>query len=203
MRRFVVLLAALSALLAPLALAAPAAAGGPTSVLLVDPESGHTGALYLSDPDYALLEQQLQSDPQGDPQKVDESLGDRGQGASVTVTWMIHDVSVWRVDRIFYSAPDGPWVLSQANLDGGDPFSVVGVWHRPASAVQLRAMLDRIVLRPESRPAATRVATTTVTATAAAPLPAAAAPAARPGPRPAVGCGVCWVWPRARCSPCW
>ena len=203
MRRFVVLLAALSALLAPVALAAPAAAGGPTSVLLVEPGTGRTGSLYISDPDYALLEQQLQSDPQGELQKVDESLGDRGQGASVTVTWLIHDVSIWRVDRIFYSAPDGPWVLSQADLDGGDPFTVVGVWHRPASAVQLRAMLDRIVLQPGTRTAvATKLATTTVTTTAAAPLPAVAAPPTAEAPTGGWVWG-CWGWPQAPYSPCW
>ncbi len=189
MRRFVILLAALSALAAPVALAPTAAAGGPTSVLLVDPTTGRTAALYITDPDYALLEQQVAAEPQGEPQKVDESLGDRGQGEAVTVTWLIHDVSVWRVDRIFYTAPGGTWVLTQTAIDGRDPFAVTGFWHRPASAVQLRAMLDRIVFEPAVRTAVTtRVATTTVTA-AAPVVPAAAAAPTGPG-----GANGGWLW---------
>ncbi|MFN0281424.1 MAG: hypothetical protein ACKVZ6_05580, partial [Kineosporiaceae bacterium] len=40
---------------ASVALAAPGAAGGPTSVLLVDPATGRTAALYATDAEYQRL----------------------------------------------------------------------------------------------------------------------------------------------------
>ncbi|MGI8644742.1 MAG: hypothetical protein ACR2JD_00210 [Nocardioides sp.] len=34
-------------------------------------------------------------------------------GIHLNVTWLAHDVSVWRSDRLVLDAPGGPWLVTQ------------------------------------------------------------------------------------------
>lgn len=105
----------LAALLLP---AVPAHAGGPTSVLLAAPGASAT-ALYHTDPEYDELRRLVGIAPAADA--ATSSRGDsrpeaaHRAGPYVTVTWLIHDVDVWRVDRIYYEAPGGPWIYTETD----------------------------------------------------------------------------------------
>ncbi|MGW5738267.1 MULTISPECIES: hypothetical protein [Streptomyces] len=88
--------------------APPAVAGGPTSVLVVSPESGQSSALYVSDKEYVQLERGL-----GTLGEIDKGRPEQPPGLSmseeshqINVTWMLHDVRPWRVDRA-YAVPPG------------------------------------------------------------------------------------------------
>lgn len=147
-----------------------ARAGGPTSVLLVSPETQSAAALYASDPAYTQLTTLLEESPVAapDPDPVREGR------FSVTVTWLVHDVSIWRLDRIFLDGRDSPWVVTQF-LDQGEPVAdgmfpggqsgSEEVWHRPADPVALESLLAGLGLRSDAPAASTE------------PVPAAAGPA--------------------------
>ena len=36
-------------------------------------------------------------------------------GPGITVTWLVHDVEPWRVDRIYLGGKDGPWISTQVS----------------------------------------------------------------------------------------
>nr|WP_245695233.1 hypothetical protein [Streptomyces antibioticus] len=116
--------------------AGPAAAGGPTSVLIVSPESSETASLYYSDREYGTLERLLGNPGAGSASKPPEA--DLTVGPQINVTWMVHDVSPWRVDRV-YPATDGKavWIHTDANFDG----SMNGTWHRAQQPGVLRDLL--------------------------------------------------------------
>jgi hypothetical protein len=138
-------LALLSALLLAPALAGPAAAGGPTSVLLVVPGEGRTASLYTGQPGYETLADLVgafgdSGEATGSKDGVDHAIG-----TEVTATWLIHDVSVWRVDRIYPDAPGGPWIASQTSFDGsGDIWSSPVQWHTATQAKALMGLLTRL-----------------------------------------------------------
>ena len=126
----------------PVVSAAPAQAGGPTSVLLVAPGGGGTAALYYDQEEYSELARLLGD--AGDPAATGGSSGrDHATGSQVNVTWLIHDVAVWRVDRIYLDAPGGPWVATQVSF-GPDVTSAPVSWRRPAEPKALVALLDRL-----------------------------------------------------------
>jgi hypothetical protein len=128
--------------------AAPASAGGPTSALLVVPGAGSTASLYTGDPDYEALARLVGAfDDDGAAGRVDRSGAGHETGAGVTVTWLIHDVQVWRVDRIYLDAAGGPWVSTQAVMgDAGSVWDSPVVWHTASDGPQLTALLDRLGL---------------------------------------------------------
>lgn len=138
-------------------IAAPAVAGGPTSVLLVSPDSGRTASLYATDPDYSVLAGLLGAAVDGDvptePSTADAEA--QASGAGVTVTWLIHDVQVWRVDRIYPQAAGGPWVATQVSAGGpaltGDTPTT---WHVVTRGKELEALLDRLGLDAAAAPVA-------------------------------------------------
>ena len=78
----------------------PAVAGGPTSALLSVPGEGTTASLYYTDPEYDALAHLVGADTATGVGEVDRSGRDHANGPGVTVTWLIHDVSPWRVDHI-------------------------------------------------------------------------------------------------------
>ncbi|MDT7840766.1 hypothetical protein [Streptomyces justiciae] len=116
--------------------AGSAAAGGPTSVLIVSPESAETASLYYSDREYGTLERLLGEPGAGSAGKPPEA--DLIAGPQINVTWMVHDVSPWRVDRV-YPATDSEavWIHTAANLDA----STNGTWHRAQQPKVLRDLL--------------------------------------------------------------
>lgn len=161
-----------------------ARAGGPTSALLVSPESQRAAALYTGDPAYTQLLTMLGESPVAapDPGPVREGR------FSVTVTWLVHDVSIWRLDRIFLDARDGPWVVTQfldqdePVADGMFPGGQGGpeeVWHRPADPAALQSLLAGLGLRGDAPAASTE------------PVPAAA------GPGSGTDDGIWWALPGA------
>ena len=128
-----------------LGLAGPAAAGGPTSVLLVDPASQKTASLYYDDPDYAELASLVGAEMGGPAQPSaggPRSGSDIGSG--ITVTWLVHDVSVWRIDRINLDAIGGPVISTQTAADAADLWDSPVVDHRPADPGRLVALLERL-----------------------------------------------------------
>jgi len=132
--------AALLLLAAPL----PAVAGGPTSVLLVSPTRGVAAALYTSDSAYGQLRDLLGENPSQDKDAPD-LRGGPGTDA-LNVTWMIHDVTVWRVDRVFVDAEGGPWIETVRTMDGESPFESPGVVHRSSDPKELLGLLTTLRL---------------------------------------------------------
>ncbi|MBT3151703.1 hypothetical protein HTV45_12535 [Streptomyces sp. CHD11] len=105
--------------------ASPAVAGGPTSVLVVSPESQETAALYYSDAEYGQLEKLLGPVGRGTPAKPPEAVSSSAR--LINVTWMVHDVTPWRVDRVFVGLPDEDvWIHTASHV----PESSNGFWHR-------------------------------------------------------------------------
>ncbi|WP_257041067.1 hypothetical protein [Streptomyces sp. TLI_55] len=116
--------------------AGPAAAGGPTSVLIVSPESAETASLYYSDREYGTLERLLGEPGAGSADKPPEA--DLMAGPQINVTWMVHDVSPWRVDRVYPVADSqAVWIHTAANVDE----STNGTWHRAQQPKVLRDLL--------------------------------------------------------------
>lgn len=117
-----------------------ASAGGPTSVLVTSPQSGEAAALYSSQKEYGQLERLLGQTNMGSremPPGADQAQASR----QINVTWMAHDISPWRLDRVFPAADtDTVWIHTAAGL----PESVNGYWHRAEQPDQLRALLGKL-----------------------------------------------------------
>jgi hypothetical protein len=86
--------------------AGSAYAGGPTSVLMTIPASGRAGALHVANPDYDRLYAAVGTEATGDPAPPS---GLRSGGEEVRLTWLIHDMRVWRIDRVHLTGQDGIW----------------------------------------------------------------------------------------------
>ncbi len=133
----VVLTAWVLAILAP---PGPASAGGPTSALLSVPGEGRTASLYHSDDAYQQLARLVDVGGSG---TVDESGRGHETGPGVTVTWLVHDVEPWRVDRIYLGGDGGPWIATQELLTGtGSLWDAPVIWHQPAGGEELALLLD-------------------------------------------------------------
>lgn len=136
--------------------AGPAQAGGPTSAILVSPSTGRTAALYYSDAEYDRLSTALGGyQPAADPTIENPNLLTAPGSGSITVTWLIHDVSVWRIDRIFFTDSAGPLIVTQESMDGRDPGDGMypggtgndtAVWHRPPDPQELQTLLAELGL---------------------------------------------------------
>jgi hypothetical protein len=127
-------------LLALTGLAGPAAAGGPTSVLVTVPGEGRSTALYYTDTAYDRLGEAVGID--GDVQRTPDPGGLETE-TPITLTWLIHDVTPWRVDRV-YVGPDGTtWVSTQVSVGGGSLAEVEPVWHRAGR--ELAAILEQVL----------------------------------------------------------
>ncbi len=124
--------------------AAPAQAGGPTSALLSVPGAGTTSSLYYTDPEYDELAGLVGVDQPGGTFEGTES-GGHEYGAGVTITWLIHDVSPWRVDRVYLGGKDGPWIATQVGGSEALWDSPV-LWHHPEDGTRLAALLDDLGL---------------------------------------------------------
>jgi hypothetical protein len=140
--------AALAAATIALFCAGHAAAGGPTSVIVVNPVTGEAGALYYDDPDYQLLQEALEPWPDGWVEQPGQLSAGPGT-AALNITWLIHDVSVWRVDHIRL---DLKYVWVQTNLatEGTVPYDGGGQsWHVAADAQAVVDVLDRLGVLPD------------------------------------------------------
>ncbi|MET9272438.1 hypothetical protein [Kribbella sp. NPDC003557] len=117
--------------------ATPAHAGGPTSVLLSAPPS--VVAVGYEDQQYSDLQQLIQTTTQHDVGSEAHSVG-----RFVRATWLIHDMSVWRIDVIYPDAPGGPWIATEEFMGGTKPAKPT--WHRPADPVRLLQVLGSLEL---------------------------------------------------------
>jgi hypothetical protein len=147
MRRTRAALTALIVVMMSVLVAGPASAGGPTSGLLVHSDTSKAASLYYSDADYTTLSELVGANSQrGLSGKVDTS-GSHAFGSAVTLTWLIHDVAVWRVDRIYLDAEGGPWVSTQLVMnDSGNVYDSPSVWHTVTDAGALRGLFERVGL---------------------------------------------------------
>lgn len=124
-----------------LLVASPATAGGPTSVLLVGYDGSRAAGALTGSRAYTDLEKALDAynTPSGPTTTPDAFME-----APIRLTWMIHDVTPWRLDAIRLEA-DGVWVDTSMTLaNGGDPFGAPSVRHRPADPDLLLATLTRL-----------------------------------------------------------
>lgn len=130
------LTAVAGALVAALALmlwgTSPAFAGGATSVLVVSPESRETASLHYSDKEYAQLEGLLGPLGRGTRERPPETV--MGTARLINVTWMVHDTTPWRVDRVFLGEMDQEvWIQTSGRFDE----TTEGLWHRALSPTDL------------------------------------------------------------------
>ena len=139
-RILLVLLTALLALTGWAGTALSAYAGGPTSVLMINPELGRASALHIANADYDRLYAAVGGDVTRDPEPPIRGYG----GEEVRLTWLIHDVQIWRIDRVYLSPDLGIWVETVTELKGeGHPFEQPSRWHRPADDQALTALLTK------------------------------------------------------------
>ncbi|CAM5729906.1 hypothetical protein SALBM311S_00400 [Streptomyces alboniger] len=120
--------------------ASSASAGGPTSVLVTSPASGEADALYYSDNGYRELQQLLGAAGRGTRDQPPEAELTRDH--QINVTWLAHDISPWRLDRVFpaESGAGAVWIHTAANL----PDTPNGYWHRADHPTRLRALLSKL-----------------------------------------------------------
>ncbi|MBO0517412.1 hypothetical protein J0695_37490, partial [Streptomyces beijiangensis] len=123
-------LAALAVLLTLSWTFAPSAvAGGPTSVLIVSPESARTASLYYADKDYETLTELLAAPGSGGGMTEPPSLGAAMEARRINVTWMAHDVSPWRLDQVYVRpGSDTVWIHTSDIA----PSFLTGSWHEAA-----------------------------------------------------------------------
>lgn len=131
MRRLLALLALV--LSATVLLTPPAAAGGPTSVLITHPSSGQATALYHSDARYAQLEALLAGGESLDDEPA--LLGTR----ALNLTWMAHDVSPWKSQQLHLDAEGGPVLATYHHIGSGRT-----TWIRIAEGKAVLALADTL-----------------------------------------------------------
>jgi hypothetical protein len=125
-------------------------AGGPTSVLMTNPESGRASALHIANANYDRLFAAV-GEATGDLQPPS---GMRSGEEEVRLTWLIHDMRIWRIDRVHLTRHDGIWLETVTELTGeGDPFDQPSRWHHAKDDQALTALLaDAGLLGADSAP---------------------------------------------------
>jgi hypothetical protein len=158
----------------------PAAAGGPTSALLSVPGEGRTASIYYTDAEYEALAGMVGIESATGVGTVDRSGTDHAVGPGVTVTWLIHDVTPWRVDHIYLEGKGAPWIATQLAGETGSIWDDEAVWHQPGNGAELASLLDKLGVAKAARDAGefTGVAGAPV----AEPEPAATQPATGAAP---------------------
>ena len=145
MRRVRAALIALTVVLMSVLVVGPASAGGPTSVLLVESGSRTAASLYYTDADYEVLADLVGVNKPVDTVTADHTGGVQDIGGGVTMTWLIHDVAVWRVHRVYVGAKGGPWIATQSDMSGsGNVYDSPETWHRATNGPALVAFLERL-----------------------------------------------------------
>ena len=134
--------------------AAPATAGGPTSAILSVPGEGKTASIYYTEPEYNQLGELLgTTNSSAVSGEVDTSGQSHESGPGVTVTWLIHDVDPWRVDRVYPAQSGAPWIATQTVGEDGGIWNSPVVWHQPENGGRLMALLDDLGVGEAARAA--------------------------------------------------
>jgi len=110
-------------------------AGGPTSVLLVNTGRARAHALYITDAAYDRLAAAV-GDTDGASTPPSGVAG--GPKDEVKLTWLIHDVTVWRLDRVVLTRNDGIWIETALKPPEDND---TGRWHRAHDDQALTALL--------------------------------------------------------------
>ena len=141
MRRFLSLTLALLA--GFFVLSVPSAvAGGPTSVLLANYDTGRSAAVLNGSPAYTEL-QSILGDENPPAKSSTPPSGVKDSGARVRLVWLIHDVSPWRIDNVHVVGAD-VWVETFFDTSGTDPYAGSPIWHQPARGADLVASLTAL-----------------------------------------------------------
>ena len=118
-----------------------ALAGGPTSVLLANYETGRSAAALNGSPEYAELQSILGDE---NPPKSSTPPGAvRNSGVGIRLVWLIHDVNPWRIDNV-HVVDAGVWVETYLDPSGGDPYAGSPIWHQPARGADLATSLTAL-----------------------------------------------------------
>ena len=136
-------------------LPATAHAGGPTSVLITH-VGVSAGALYFTDEAYDDLAALL---PDAETKGGAEPAG----GIDYNLTWLIHDVSIWRYDRVRVTRDGTAWVSTSFTNDAPAGWQEVVASAKLVQildAVQSDTAVDAVSLVPDAEPASTRPAAT-------------------------------------------
>jgi hypothetical protein len=156
-RKLAALLVTILGTVAWFASAAPAQAGGPTTVLLANPELSRVKALYTTDKAYERLAAGVgafgrdigsTSKPHSIPDEV------RGE---IRLTWLAHEMMIWRLDRVYFTTHDGIWVETTLADRQGYMFKLPARWHRAASQKVLMASLTAAGMIAGSNPSRRRI----------------------------------------------
>ena len=149
-------------------------AGGPTSVLISSPTVHRAAGLYYTETRYEELVQAVGGGPDQPSSSFSQpSSVDLDDEMVVRLTWMIHDVSVWRIDGIYITQSDGIWIstLIDQGTGNGNLRDRPGRWHRPQNDAALLAVLTSAGIltssaapKGDSSPQASPAATTAVAA---------------------------------------
>ena len=118
-----------------------ATAGGPTSVIIVNPATGEAGALYINDTDYQVLHDAL-APATGISVEWPAQLAQEPGRSAINITWLIHDVEVWRIDHVRIDLKY-VWVKT-TTMAGAAPYQADGQWHVAAGAEAVIGVLDRL-----------------------------------------------------------
>jgi hypothetical protein len=148
----VVLTSVLLSLLAT-GFAGSAGAGGLTTIVLVVPGQSRTASVSMGTSNYDDLSRLVGAEEPArgstiQPPGVDPS-GPAGPSdpasPTVTLSWLSHDVMVWRLDRVYLNAEGGPWISTQTYTSEADDWSKPPLWRNvSANGKELALMLDRL-----------------------------------------------------------
>jgi hypothetical protein len=116
-------------------------AGGPTSVIIVNPATGEANALYHDDADYQVLHDAL-APAEGMSVERPAQLAHGPGSSAINITWLIHDVEVWRID---YVRIDLKYVwVKTTTIAGAAPYEADSQWHVATGAEAVIGVLDRL-----------------------------------------------------------
>ncbi|GAB2723260.1 hypothetical protein GCM10027072_15810 [Streptomyces bullii] len=111
-------------------------------MVVVSPGSEKTASLYHSDKEYRELERLLGplGGAGGTRTKPPEAVLEASR--QINVTWLIHDVTPWRVDQVYVVNGSGGnvWIHTTTKPTG----SFDGLWHRARQPVALQDLLDEL-----------------------------------------------------------
>ncbi|MFC7489298.1 MULTISPECIES: hypothetical protein [unclassified Knoellia] len=141
MRRFLSLTLALVAGLFVVGVPS-AVAGGPTSVLLANYETGRSAAALNGSSDYTDLQSILGDENPPTAAKAPSALSESAK-PTVRMVWLIHDVSPWRIDNVHLDGGD-VWVETYLNPGGADPYAGTPTWHQPTRGAELVTVLTTL-----------------------------------------------------------
>jgi hypothetical protein len=142
MRRIALLLVAVLAI--SVIAMTPAQAGGPTSVVLSAPNIPEVVAVGYDDKAYSDLQQLLSTPAATDGEE-------HAEGRVIRATWLIHDMTVWRLDLIYPDARGGPWIATSEDRTGNRQLSENPVWHRATDSAGLSKLLHSLGLMGDSK----------------------------------------------------